>query len=186
MVSVNRRQDNRIGSVGMPLDCCQARIAAPDKNGIGEIQINGNNVMRGYYGDAQETREAFTEDGWLKTGDLGYQDKNQYLYVTGRIKHLIILSNGKNVSPEELEEKVKMIPGVTETAVYAKHDQIIAEVYAENSEPQIEDAIRVAIHEINRGLPMYKHIGQIKFRDTEFQKTTTMKIKKHSLGGNHA
>jgi len=181
VVSVNPNRANKIGSVGLPLGCCQVRIAEPDKNGVGEIQVKGSNVMLGYYGDAQETRAAFTEDGWLKTGDLGYQDRNKYLYVTGRIKHLIILSNGKNVSPEELEEKIKLIPGVVETAVHAENDKIIAEIFSDNGAgPETEENIRKAIAEMNRGLPRYKQIGLVKFRDAEFPKTTTMKIKKHS------
>jgi len=176
VVSVNPNSANRIGSAGLPLVCCQVRIDS------GEIQVRGNNVMVGYYGDAQATREAFTDDGWFKTGDLGHLDKDGYLYVTGRIKHLIILSNGKNVSPEELEEKIKLIPGVIETAVYAQADRIVAEIYTDRG-AETETEIHSAIYNMNRGLPKYKQIGLVKFRGTEFQKTTTMKIKKHSIEG---
>ena len=178
VVSVNPNRGNRIGSVGLPLDCCRVRIDD------GEIQVKGDNVTAGYYGDDPATKAAFTEDGWFKTGDLGYLDRDGYLYVTGRIKHLIILSNGKNVSPEELEEKIKMMPGVNETAVYAQGDQIVAEIFADREAGQdMEEQIRNAIHGMNRNLPKYKQIAMIKFRDTEFPKTTTMKIKKHSIGG---
>ena len=183
VVSVNPNYPkNRIGSVGKPLDCCRVRIDAPDENGVGEIQVKGDNVMVGYYGDVEATAAAFTGSGWFKTGDLGYLDKAGYLYVTGRIKHLIILSNGKNVSPEELEEKIKRLPGVLETAVYGADDKIVAEIYADGEAgPQAEETIRAAVSAMNRELPHYKQIGVVNFRGTEFPKTTTMKIKKHSL-----
>jgi len=179
VVSVNLLEKNRIGSVGFPLDCNRVRIDSPAENGVGEIQVRGSNVMMGYYGDEAATQAAFTDDGWFKTGDLGYLDGHGYLSVTGRIKHLIILNNGKNVSPEELEEKIKLLPGVLETAVYEQGGQIVADVYTDTDEAPI----RSAIHEMNRGLPKYKQIAIIKFRDAEFPKTTTMKIKKHSIGG---
>ena len=176
VVSVNPIRVNRIGSVGLPLDCCKVRIDD------GEIQVRGENVMRGYYGDEQATGAMFTDDGWLKTGDLGYLDKHGYLHVTGRIKHLIILSNGKNVSPEELEEKIKLLPGVVETAVYGEADRIVAEIYADSEAgPAVGTEIQQAVQEMNRGLPKYKQIGQVRFRDAQFPKTTTMKIKKHSI-----
>ena len=180
VVSVNPNYPrNRLGSVGKPLDCCRVRIDGPDENGVGEIQVKGDNVMVGYYGDEEATAAAFTGDGWFRTGDLGYLDRAGYLYVTGRIKHLIILSNGKNVSPEELEEKIKRLPRVAETAVYGADDKIVAEIYADGApEEEIRDAI---LNDMNRGLPHYKQIGAVKFRETEFPKTTTMKIKKHSL-----
>ena len=181
VVSVNPNHPrNKVGSTGLPLDCCSVRIAGADKKGIGEIQVQGSNVMPGYYGNEQATRETFTEDGWFKTGDLGRLDEDGYLFVTGRIKNLIILSNGKNVSPEELEIKVIRIPGVEETSVYEEDDLIAAEIYAGTErEPETEESIRGAVREMNRGLPVYKHIERVKFRDTEFPKTTTMKIKKH-------
>jgi len=182
VVSVNPNHPrNRLGSVGKPLDCCEVRIGSPDENGVGEILIKGSNVMRGYYGDEHATGEAFTDDGWFKSGDLGYLDRDGYLYVTGRIKHLIILSNGKNVSPEELEERVKLLPGVLETAVYGARDKIVAEIYAE---PGTEEALRGAVKAMNNALPPYKQIAAVKFRGAPFPKTTTMKIKKHSLKEN--
>jgi len=139
-------------------------------------------VMLGYYNDEQATLDAFTEDGWFKTGDLGCLDKDGYLYMTGRIKHLIILSSGKNVSPEELEEKIRRISHVAETAVYAANGQIVAEVFPdEGAGPEAQAEIRRAIHALNRSLPTYKQIGHIKFRDAEFPKTTAMKIKKYAL-----
>lgn len=184
VVSLNPNPGNRIGSAGLPLDCCRVRIDSPGEDGVGEIHVKGSNVMPGYYNDGQATAEAFTDDGWFKTGDLGYLDRDGYLYVTGRLKHLIILSNGKNVSSEELEEKIKLVPGVKETAVYAQGDRIVAEVYAgREAGTEMEAEIRSAVLELNRSLPAYKRINSVIFRDTEFPKTTTMKIKKHSLQG---
>jgi len=182
VVSVNPNHGNRLGSVGLPLDCCRVRVAGPDGSGVGEIQVKGGNVMRGYYGSGHATQEAFTGDGWFKTGDLGRLDKGGYLYVTGRIKNLIILSNGKNVSPEELEEKIKLMPFVVETAVYGEDGRIVAEVYADQGAgPGAQAEIHGAVQQMNRGLPTFKQIGKVKFRDREFPKTTTMKIKKHSI-----
>ena len=182
IVTANTRRNNKVGSVGLPIDCCRVRIAAQDEDGIGEIQVKGDNVMLGYYNDEQATKEAFTGDGWFKTGDLGHLDRDGYLYITGRIKHLIILSSGKNVSPEELEEKVSRIAHVAETAVYAADGRIVAEVFPEEGAgPEAQAEIRRAVHALNRSLPTYKQIGHIKFRDTEFPKTTAMKIKKYTL-----
>lgn len=165
VVAVNRNKSRVEGSVGLILRCNRAKIQD------GEILIKGENVMLGYYNDDVATKEAFS-DGWFKTGDLGYI-KDDYLFITGRKKNLIILSNGKNVSPEELEEKLLEIPNVTEVVVYAENDLITAEIYAE-SKDGIEDGINI----LNKTLPIYKHIQNIKFRDTEFEKTTTKKIKR--------
>ena len=127
--------------------------------------------MLGYFQDEEATKEAF-DDGWFKTGDLGYMD-GEYLYITGRKKNLIILSNGKNVSPEELEDIITTKTTANEVIVYQDGDMIAAEIYAEEKE-----GIQEAINEINKTLPSYKQIHKVSFRDTEFEKTTTKKIKR--------
>ena len=165
IVAVNRLEYWRMGSVGPAIPCNEVKIID------GEICVKGDNVMLGYYDDKESTMNAFTEDGWFKTGDLGRVDKDGFLYITGRIKNLIILANGKNVSPEELESKILSVPNVIETVVYEKDGMICAEIYAEDKE-----GIEVNIKELNRDLPMYKKIQKVIFRDTEFEKTTTKKI----------
>ena len=166
VVAVNRNQYQRSGSIGLPLSCCE--VESQD----GEICVKGDIVMAGYFEDEAATREVLT-DGWFHTGDLGYLDEDGFLFITGRKKNLIILSNGKNVAPEKLEEKILDIPGVREALVYEENGQITAEIYAER-----EDGIRDGVADLNRRLPAYKQIQKIKFRDSEFEKTTTKKIKR--------
>ncbi len=165
VVSVNRQSKVVLGSVGPVCNCCEVKIKD------GEILVKGENVMLGYFQDEEATKEAF-DDGWFKTGDLGYMD-GEYLYITGRKKNLIILSNGKNVSPEELEDIILTKTTADEVIVYQDGDMIAAEIYA-----QVQDGIQEAINEINKTLPVYKQIHKISFRDTEFEKTTTKKIKR--------
>ncbi len=180
IVSVNRNFANRIGSVGQILDCNEVKIKNPDENGVGEIYVRGSNVMVGYYNNEEATKEAF-EDGWFKTGDLGYVDKDGFLFVTGRIKNLIILSNGKNISAEELEEKLlDEICYIAEVLVYDENDKITAEVYLdEGMDPDAKEKIKKDIKALNVKLPSYKKIAKTKIRDEAFQKTTSMKIKRN-------
>ena len=180
IVSVNRNYANKYGSVGLPLDCNEVKINNPDENGIGEIYVKGTNVMVGYYNDEEATKEAF-DNGWLKTGDLGYIDEDGFLFVTGRIKNLIILSNGKNVSAEELEEKImNEITYISEIVVSEENDKIMAEVYLdEEADTDAKKKIKEDIKKINSKLPSYKRIGKTKIRDKAFEKTTSMKIKRN-------
>lgn len=178
VVAVNRNRRYKKNSVGLPLPRCEVKIID------GEICVSGGIVMKGYYEDKEATNAAFTGK-WFKTGDLGYLDEDGFLYITGRKKNLIILSNGKNVSPEELEERIKNIPGVTEVLVYGENDLITAEIYAEEGEDvrqinskEVEERIRQEIQELNKMLPVYKRVQRVKFRNNEFEKTTTKKIKR--------
>ncbi len=170
VVSVNRNKWAKKGSVGLLLSCCDCKIID------GEICIKGSNVMKGYLNNESATKDAFYGK-WFKTGDLGYIDEDNYLFITGRRKNLIILSNGKNVSPEELESKILDIKDVIEVVVYAENDNITAEIYAEN-----KDTIENEINNLNKTLPAYMQIQKVKFRDTEFEKTTTKKIKRNYGG----
>lgn len=135
--------------------------------------------MLGYYRDKEATAEAF-DNGWFKTGDLGYVDGDGFLYVTGRKKNLIILSNGENVSPEELESLLLGYDQVKEVVVYAENGAITAEVFPnlevdfENMQKQLQDIVDIC----NRKLPAYKRIQRLKIRQTEFPKTTMQKIKR--------
>lgn len=180
IVSVNRNFANRIGSVGQILDCNEVKIHNPDEDGVGEIYVKGSNVMVGYYNDEKATKEAF-DDGWFKTGDLGYVDKDGFLFVTGRIKNLIILSNGKNVSAEEIEVKIlDEINYVEEVVVYDDDDKLAAEIFLnEGTEPEAKAKIKKDIKALNVKLPSYKKIAKTKIRDEAFPKTTSMKIKRN-------
>lgn len=166
VVSVNRNQCFRNGSIGLPLPCCEVKIID------GEICVSGENVMAGYYQDEATTEETFVGN-WFKTGDLGYLDEDGFLFITGRKKNLIILSNGKNVAPEELEEKLLDIAGVQEALVYVKDGIITAELFT-----QQENEARDRVMALNKELPGYKRIQKLIFRNTEFEKTTTKKIKR--------
>lgn len=177
-VTCNRLDHFKFGSAGLPLPCCEVRIHDPDEEGVGEIYVRGTNVMMGYYNDPQATEEAFDGD-WFKTGDYGYMDKDGFLYFRGRKKNLIVLSNGKNISPEELEDRLSMIPYVTEVLVYEENRRITAEFYLNTEEtPDAAQRLRADVDEINRQMPMYKQIATIKVRKTEFPKTTTLKIRR--------
>lgn len=145
----------------------------------GEVQIKGPTVFMGYYKNEDATAEAFDGE-WFKTGDLGSIDKDGLLYITGRKKNLIILSNGKNVVPEELESLImNNIPEVKEVLVYGKNDSITAEIFFDEEVDNAESKIKDKIDELNKEIPSYKQIASVIFRDTEFPKTTTKKIKRN-------
>ena len=178
-VTCNRLDSFRFGSVGLPLPCCEVRIHEPDKDGVGEIYVRGKNVMRGYYGDPKATAEAFDGD-WFKTGDYGYLDRKGFLYFRGRKKNLIVLSGGKNVSPEELEDKLSVISYVAEVLVYEDNKRIAAEFFLDTEkEPNAAQRIHADVATVNRTLPHYKQIANVKLREEPFPKTTTLKIRRN-------
>lgn len=173
LISANYPGTNRFGSVGKPVSYMDVKLAD------GEILVKGDGVMLGYYKNEEATREAFTEDGWLYTGDLGYFDKDGYLYITGRSKNLIILDNGKNIYPEELEVKLAVIPGVKDVMVYENNGKICAAILPTDiSNHHIVQDIKQSIKEFNNEMPPYKRITSCDFIVREFPKTTTLKIKR--------
>lgn len=181
VVAVNRNNDWRFGSVGKPLPCNKVKIAFPDENGVGEIYVSGSNVMQGYYRDPEATREAFDGE-WFKTGDYGRIDKDGFLYITGRKKNLIILANGKNVSPEELEQKLRRLEYVKEVAVYEEERDITAEFFLNLEEyPDAQSRLDEDVKRFNAAMPASKNIHRVRLRDVPFEKTTTMKIKRYLL-----
>ncbi len=175
-ITCNRPGKFKFGSVGTPLDCCEVKINNPDEDGVGEIYVRGDNVMAGYYGDPEATAEVFDGE-WLKTGDHGRIDKDGFLFIVGRKKNLICLSNGKNVSPEELEDKLSRIDYVKEVLVYDEDNKIVAEFFLnEEDYPDARSRIDEDVQNFNRNMPLFKNINKIKVRDEEFPKTTTLKI----------
>ena len=192
LVSSNSPISQVPGSVGAVAPDCQVRISDPDDDGADEIQVKGDNVMLGYYKDEAATRQSFTEDGWFKTGDIGCIDKANNVYITGRAKNLIISSNGKNVYPEELEEcLMNQIPYLREVIVFAPKDKfgheriIAADAFLDPqfiSETGLERArvqLKADIEKVNGHLAKFKRISQVIIRETEFEKTTTRKIKRN-------
>ena len=172
-VSWNIRKE----SVGQLLPNCEAKTV--DK----ELWVRGSSVMMGYYKMPEETAQTL-EDGWLKTGDLGYADEDGFVYLTGRKKNLIITKNGENVSPEELENKIGEHRLVQEILVREKDGVIEAEIYPDYDyikKKRIKDvsaALQQVIDEYNQGAPAYKKVYSLKVRETEFEKTTSRKIKR--------
>ncbi len=180
VVAVGRNHFSVPGSVGIPLCCNEVKISDE-----GEILVRGANVMAGYYHNDLENAKVFS-NGWFHTGDLGFIDKFGALHITGRIKNLIILSNGENISAESLETLVAEIPYVKEVVVYGKKDAIVAEVFLDEDVSNAKQRIHGDIQAINKSLPLVKNIGNVVVRDTEFPKTTTKKIKRNHGGENHA
>lgn len=180
-VTCNRLNNFKFGSAGIPLECNEIKILDPDEDGVGEICVKGTNVMMGYYNEPEATAEVFDGE-WFKTGDYGYLDKDGFLFFRGRKKNIIVLSNGKNVSPEEIEDKLSCIDYVIEVVVYEEDGCITAELYLDKNEnPDAENQIKKDIREFNKTVPTYKQVTKIKTRDTEFPKTTTLKIKRNAI-----
>ena len=174
-VTCNRLDDFKFGSAGKPLDCNEVKINNPDEDGVGEVYVRGSNVMVGYYNDPEATAETF-DNGWYRTGDFGYFDEDGFLFFRGRKKNLIVLSNGKNVSPEEIEDKFAAVDYVKEVLVYEEDGKITGEFYLDETVPDAQEQLRSFVKKLNRQMAVFKQIQKIKFRDTEFPKTTTLKI----------
>ena len=184
----------RNGSVGVPMINDTIEIVDPDKNGIGEIRVKGPNVMLGYYEMPEETN-AVLKDGWFYTGDLGYFDKDGFLFITGRNKNMIVLKNGKKVFPEELETLINRIDLVEESMVFGlpdekdKNDVMLSvkivyneeeakEKYEGKTEKELYEIIWNKIKELNKTFPRYKHIQKMILTKEELIKTTTKKVKR--------
>lgn len=174
-ISSNSLKKNRIGSVGLPLGFTQVRIKE------GEIQVFGDNIFREYYKNPQATQRAFDE-GWFKTGDLGFLDQDGYLYLTGRKKNLIILDSGENVSPEELEKQLLRSSWISEVIVCERnkriHAQVVAAVQPDMDTAELKQHIQETINELNRQNPAYKRIVSFELREEPFEKTSSLKIRR--------
>ena len=178
VVSVNRNHYWSDGSVGQILKGCDVRIADD-----GEVIVKGDNVMLGYYEDEQSTADVLI-DGWYHTGDLG-RIEDGFLFLTGRKKNLIILSNGENVSPEEIEARIQRDDTVCEVVVYEDGGQIVAEIFP--VEEHIGDTAHFnsLIKQVNEGQPKFKQVNIVRLRDKEFPKNTTKKIIRYKVKEEH-
>ena len=173
LVATNYPVDNRFGSVGKAIPSVQVKTEA------GEILVKGDGVMLGYYKNEEATREVMTEDGWFRTGDLGYVDEDGFIYITGRCKNLIILDNGKNIYPEELEGQIMTFEGVKDVMVYGDKGKICAAcIPTDINDKAVIKNIKLALKEMNANLPPYKRVVAFDFISKDFPKTTTMKIKR--------
>ena len=168
--AVNRPFHHKDGSVGVPIPETEVRVSEE-----GEILFKGDHVMKGYYKD-EEATNAVIIDGWYHTGDLGYVDEEGFITLTGRKKNLIILSNGENLSPEELEEDFSRDSAVREVLVYDENGKIVAEIYPEDDFLDNQEYFNALKEKINNKRPMFKRIAIVKLRNEEFIKNGSMKI----------
>ncbi|MBQ8447659.1 MAG: AMP-binding protein [Clostridia bacterium] len=194
LISVNRNKYQVKGSVGLVLPCDEIKIADPNDNGEGEIRVKGPNVMLGYYKEPQATMEAFDSEGYFRTGDFGRIDEQGALYITGRLKNLIILSNGKNVYPEEIEKVFSGIPGVQDAVVYEgkskrglEFNSIVLEVFPDaeyckaNNLEDMRAYLQKFVDDYNRTAVSYKKVGLLKIRKEDFPKNTLRKIQRFKM-----
>ena len=181
------------GSIGYPLDNVEIKIDNPDKEGVGEILAKGPNIMLGYYKNEKKTKEAF-KDGWLRTGDYGYIDDDGFIFMTGRKNDIIVLRNGKNVYPQELEFLISKLPYVAECMVFSReasktdtmlvakivyNKEVMEKDYPDKKEEEYEKIIWKDVKEINKTLPTFKHIKKVIVTDKPMIKTTTQKVKRN-------
>ncbi len=191
VLSAENEKHIRYGSIGFPIPDVEIEIDNPNENGIGEIIAKGPNVMMGYYEMEEETKEVI-KDGWFYTGDLGYIDKDGYIFITGRKKNVIVLKNGKNIYPEELEALFVKLPYIQEVLVFGKekdddlllsvkivyNEEYVKQAYNNISEEEFRNIVWNDIKEINQTLPKYKYMKNLILTNVPMEKTTTAKIKR--------
>ena len=192
LISANPMKGIKLHSAGLRVPNMKVRIDKSGDDETGEICVTGPAVMMGYYKNPEATADVFTDDGWFRTGDVGYMDKDEYIFITGRKKNIILLSNGKNIFPEELEEYLSDSELVSEVVVVGRTrddgETVITALIYPNKEyfdgktdDEIKDALGEFVESVNKKLPTFKHISAIEVRDTEFEKTTTKKIMRFKI-----
>ncbi len=193
--SATYEKDNRVGSVGKPFVNAEFKLDKPNKEGIGEVLIKGGMVFKGYYKNEQATKEVFTGDGFFRTGDLGKFDKDGQLYIVGRSKDVIVLPNGKNIHPEDLETHYLKTPTVEELAIIGVKDEgaragaekLIAVVVPDfaylkqNNVSNSKEAVRYDLDNLGRSLPEYQRVREYIVTDQPIPRTSTKKIKRFEL-----
>ena len=196
IIGIETNEYHRVGSIGRPIPHVEARIDEADDDGVGELVVKGPNVMLGYYNNKKAT-ESVMEDGWFHTGDLARIDEDGYIFICGRKKSVIVLKNGKNIYPEEMEGLVNKIEGVKESFIFGKQQtddkdnikihvkivfdkEIMKEAYKVENEEEIYRVLAEKIKEVNSVMPKYKAIRGIIVSDEPLIKTTTGKIKRQA------
>jgi len=193
IIALNPDYAIKAAAAGLPLPGTELYIDEPDDAGVGEIVCRSDSVMLGYYRDPEETAKVLSPDGWLRTGDYGYVDQNGYVYITGRKKNVIVTKNGKNVFPEEVEYYLMKSPYIKEVVVSGKNDErtgdltVSAEIFPDmdaaaaagaDSPEKLHELLKDEIEKCNDTMSSYKRVRAFTVRDTEFEKTTTRKIKR--------
>ncbi len=183
----------RLGSIGKAFPSLDVKIVEPNEEGVGELVAKGPSIMIGYYNNEEATQETIDEEGWLHTGDLARIDKDGYIFISGRKKFVIVLKNGKNIYPEELETLLNKIEGIKESFVYGKpeedgdykicskivyDEEIVQEVFGTAEEEKIKELIWQEVKKVNKTMPAYKYIREISITKEDLIKTTTQKIKR--------
>lgn len=183
----------RLGSIGKALPSIDVKIVDQNEEGIGELVAKGPSRMIGYYNNEEATKETIDEEGWLHTGDLARIDKDGYIFISGRKKFVIVLKNGKNIYPEELESLINKIEGISESFVYGKPEddgdykicakivydkELAKEIYGTTKETALKEIIWKEVKRVNKTMPAYKYVREITLTDKELIKTTTQKIKR--------
>ena len=194
VIAVEDDKYKKIGSIGKALPTLDVKIDKPNKEGIGELLVKGPTIMLGYYENEEATKETIDKEGWLHTGDLAKIDKDGFIFITGRKKFVIVLKNGKNVYPEELEILINKIAGVKECFVYGKPEddgdykisakivydkEIMKDIYGVEEEKDIKEKLWKEVKTINKTMPKYKYIKGITITEEELIKTTTRKVKRN-------
>ena len=194
VIAAELTKQKRIGSIGKKMPSLEVEIENPDENGVGELLVKGNSVMLGYYENEEANEEVFDKEGWFHTGDLAKIDKDGYIYISGRKKFVIVLKNGKNIYPEEIESLIDNSKLVKESMVFGMPDddgdvtigvkvvydkEYIQSEFGDIPEEEIKDKIWNWVKEINKTLPKYKYVKKLILTDEEFTKTTTLKIKRN-------
>ena len=196
IVAVGTNLESRVGSVGKAVPSVQAKVVNINSEGIGELAVKGPSIALGYYQDEESTKASFI-DGWFHTGDLVKIDNEGYIYICGRKKNVIVLKNGKNIFPEEMESLVNKIEGVSESFIFGKQlsddkenvkinveivfdRAIVKDVYKAETDDEIYKALLEKIKEVNGKMPSYKAIRGMILTETPLIKTTTNKIKRQA------
>lgn len=188
LISYTSWDKAKFRSAGVVVDRMKIRIKKETHDSeIGEIQVKGDNLMTGYYKNDEATKESFTKDGWLKTGDLGYLDKDGYLFIKGRSKNMMLGPSGQNIYPEELEAKIANFPCVQECVVKMTNHKLVAMIYPDREAMEcnkqdfqdVDKKMKEMLRELNKGLPRYEQISDIEIVDEEFVKTPKKNIKRY-------